>query len=252
MKLRILSYNIHKGFNWLGNKYMFEECVEALRRLNLDVLFLQEISGQVKSKKVRNNPQLLNNQLEQFAEKIFPHHAYGKNAVYPKGHHGNAILSRFEFNKWSNTDISTNPFEKRGVLYAKPSDLNIHFFCTHLNLMGKGRSQQIDKIIHAHHQLELKNAPMIFAGDFNDWNQTICQKLENRLNLKDAHKSQHGQLAKTFPSIKPVLCLDRIYLRNLKVTYAECLVNGYWGSFSDHSPLLIEVEYHQDKKNSEK
>ena len=43
---------------------------------------------------------------------------YGKNAMYPHGHHGNAILSRLPIRQFANHDISDHALEKRGLLHA--------------------------------------------------------------------------------------------------------------------------------------
>ena len=44
--------------------------------------------------------------------------AYGMNAVYPHGHHGNAILSRWTIDQFTNHDVSDHALEKRGLLHA--------------------------------------------------------------------------------------------------------------------------------------
>lgn len=55
-------------------------------------------------------------QLEALADKQWPHFAYGRNAVYDNGHHGNAILSRYPIRETSNFDVSQHSTESRGVL----------------------------------------------------------------------------------------------------------------------------------------
>ncbi len=39
-------------------------------------------------------PEELDSQFAFLADEIWPHFAYGKNAIYSAGHHGNAILSK--------------------------------------------------------------------------------------------------------------------------------------------------------------
>ena len=50
------------------------------------------------------------------AEGVWPNTAYGGNAIYDHGHHGNAILSRFPILSSHNQDISELRFERRGML----------------------------------------------------------------------------------------------------------------------------------------
>ena len=55
---------------------------------------------------------------EFLADSIWPQFAYGRNAVYPKGHHGNAVLSKFPIVRYENHDVSIGGPEKRGLLHC--------------------------------------------------------------------------------------------------------------------------------------
>ena len=44
-------------------------------------------------------------QFEFLADSIWSHYAYGKNAIYQHGHHGNAILSELPFAISNNVDV---------------------------------------------------------------------------------------------------------------------------------------------------
>ena len=44
--------------------------------------------------------------------------------------------------------------------------------------------------------------------------------------------------ARTFPSRWPLLCMDRIYFKGLKLESCECLNGKVWSELSDHVPLL--------------
>src|SRR5665648_80499 len=118
MKLKILSYNIHKGFS-LGNRaYVLEKMRLALRDIDADIIFLQEVIGTGHEK--HNIPEWNSTiQFEYLAHSVWEHFAYGKNAVYTKGHHGNAILSKFPIIEWSNQPICDQKAEVRGLLKAK-------------------------------------------------------------------------------------------------------------------------------------
>ena len=94
MKLKILSYNIHKGFDVWG-RFTLEKMKEALLTTGADILLLQEVVGENKDylQHFKSTPH--ERQFEYLAGALWPHFAYGKNAVFPERHHGNAILSRF-------------------------------------------------------------------------------------------------------------------------------------------------------------
>ncbi len=45
MRLRILTYNMHKGFCFYSRQYVLRELRAAIRQVNADVVFLQEVMG---------------------------------------------------------------------------------------------------------------------------------------------------------------------------------------------------------------
>jgi endonuclease/exonuclease/phosphatase family metal-dependent hydrolase len=49
-----------------------------------------------------------------------------------------------------------------------------------------------------------------------------------------------GAPAKTFPSMKPILAMDRIYVRGMKIHSAEILHD--WLKLSDHLGITAELE----------
>ena len=252
MLLKILSYNIHKGFDWKNRNYLIKEIKEFITFSNADIVFLQEVVG--KNNKLQEQG-IIDSQFEYLADQIWPHYSYGRNAVYDHGHHGNLILSKYPIESFENLDISTNSLEKRGFLICKinlPSDefKNNHFLyaaCSHLNLLHSGRLLQYQKIKnHIILNNEDHSTPLVIAGDFNDWNKQCTQVFEVDLKMKDVHKTVHGRFARTFPSFYPVLCLDRIYVKNFTVKDCKILEpkisHNILTHLSDHLALMCEVE----------
>jgi endonuclease/exonuclease/phosphatase family metal-dependent hydrolase len=145
-----------------------------------------------------------------------------------------------------NLDVSTNTYESRGVLHAKvallPSDRTLHLVTTHLNLLEGGRILQTRQLIDWLRKEVPDNEPVILAGDFNDWPQSLTQLFEEFLGLRECFKVKRGKHARTFPAIFPRLALDRIYFRGLKLTSAETFSGPPWISLSDHLPLFAEFE----------
>src|SRR5690349_17254196 len=94
IRLRVLSYNIHKGFGPGNIKFILKKIKEALRSIHPDLVFLQEVLGhhEIHQKNIKGWPE--QSQFEFLAHELWPHFAYGRNAVYTNGHHGNAILSK--------------------------------------------------------------------------------------------------------------------------------------------------------------
>lgn len=183
-------------------------------------------------------------QFEYLADEVWTHFAYGKNAVYTKGHHGNAILSKFPITEWSNESLPSGDREARGILTARIfiPDLKkeITLANTHLDLTQKGREEQTEVLIEK--MKKLGQVPWLMVGDFNDWNKRISPLLEKRLNVAEAFKSLTGKYPKTFPSFFPLLSLDRIFVHKLELMSARVLTDVSWKGLSDHTPLYVEVE----------
>lgn len=244
MKLKILSYNIHKGFT-IGNRdFILESIRLALRETDADVLFLQEVLGDHQDKKCKIPDWKTAIQFEYIADQIWPHFAYGKNAVYPEGHHGNAILSKFPIIEWQNHSMSTNRFEQRGLLKTKVMipelEKEILFANTHLDLTQKGRDIQTDMLIK---HMEVENEiPWVLVGDFNDWNKKVSPRIERKLGAKEVFRNLHGKYPPTFPSFLPVLSLDRIFVHKLTPIRAIALKDAHWKNLSDHLPLYVEID----------
>ena len=244
MKLRVLTYNIHKGFSVFGDLTL-PKIRDAIRATQTDLVFLQEVIG-AHDRHRRAHPEWPEGPLEFLADQIWPHHAYGKNAVYEEGHHGNAIMSLRPLADFENVDASTNRFEKRGLLHAViPTDDGgpaIHAICVHLDLLERGRRKQVDLLAERIEARVPHESPLIVAGDFNDWRELSGTRLEEILEVEDCHKRLHGEHAKTFPSWFPFLRLDRIYVRGLRPVAAKSLSGPPWSELSDHNALYAELE----------
>lgn len=243
MKLKILTYNIHKGFDWNKKNYFLTDIKKLVKTSKANVVFLQEVVGQNEKYKKKG---LIDSQFEYIADSVWSHYSYAKNAVFDHGHHGNLILSEFPIENWKHVNITTNRLEKRGFLFcelALPKNKSLYVICIHLDLFERGRQKQYKKIKNYIQSLQLpEDAPLILAGDFNDWNKKATKVLEQELRMTEAHKSLYGAFAKTFPAALPLLTLDRIYVRNLKIINSYVLPKPEKSHFSDHLPLFCEVQ----------
>ncbi len=243
MHLRVLTYNMHKGFCFYSRQYVLRELRQAIRGVNADVVFLQEVMG-VHPEKV-DGPEL-GAQFEFLADEIWPHFAYGKNAVYSDGHHGNSILSKYPFDRYENINVSTNAFEKRGLLHGQVvlngRDKHIHLVCLHFDLFQRGRKQQLALLIDRVRTSVPEDCPLIVAGDFNDWRQQFSDPLFGELGLRECGLIMRGEHCNTFPSWRPMLALDRIYLRGFKVLDYQVLYGLPWRRMSDHAAVVTDLE----------
>ena len=119
----VTSYNMHKGMSALNRKVQLNSMADALHDLRSDVFFLQEVQGrhQARSNKIDGFPEQPH--YDFLGERLSYNRSYGKNAVYPQRHHGNAILSRLPIETLHNLNITVNRLEQRGVLPLSPIHL---------------------------------------------------------------------------------------------------------------------------------
>lgn len=241
-KVRVLTLNMHKGFTVFNRKFILPELREAVRTLSTDIVFLQEVHGSNNQHAVRfsNWPSI--SQYEFLAESMWPEYSYGRNAVYPHGDHGNALLSKFPIVRYQNLDVSIGTIEQRGLLHSVlklPNGKELHAICVHLGLRENHRRQQLELLCKLVKSLPA-NAPIIIAGDFNDW-RVRANKVLARVGFHEAFFEEFGKSAKSFPARWPLLSLDRIYVRNATTHHPEVLHSEPWSHLSDHAPLAVEV-----------
>ncbi|NUT75695.1 endonuclease/exonuclease/phosphatase family protein [Pseudomonas sp. C1C7] len=243
-RFTVLTVNTHKGFTALNRRFILPELREAVRSVSADVVFLQEVHGthEQHPKRYDNWPSIP--QYEFLADTLWPQFAYGRNAVYPAGDHGNALLSKFQIVRHENLDVSISGHENRGLLHCVlrlPGDgPELHAICVHLGLRESHRNAQLKLLARRLQELP-DDAPVIVAGDFNDWRQRADALLTPH-GLREVFAEQHGKPARSFPARLPVLRLDRIYVRHLKATLAQVLTTRPWSHLSDHAPLSVEIE----------
>jgi len=242
--IKIVTYNIHKGFSTTNKHFVLHDIKSALQNIAADIVFLQEIQGehQVKSSSILNWPN--EPQFEFLADQVWPHHAYGKNAIYQSGHHGNAILSKFPFHQWENINVSTMKNASRsllhGVIKLSENSKPLHVICVHLGLLEKERRRQFKTLCERIDSHVPQDEPLIIAGDFNDFWLKSENYLQDHLNLKEVFKSLTGNHARSFPAWMPIIHTDRIYYRGIEPVHCERLKHTPWKRLSDHIPLLAE------------
>jgi endonuclease/exonuclease/phosphatase family metal-dependent hydrolase len=259
MKFRTATYNICKGATGIAGRSRVHDIRLALHLIDADLVFLQE----VQDRNDRRQPGRLQRpaaaQLDFLATSGYAHSAYGINAIYAHGHHGNAILSRYPITSYTNHDISDHALERRGMLHAviEPGGgaPPIHLICLHLGLVKISRVRQARFVSDFVEQEIPTSAPLIMAGDFNDWQRRVDVELRRRLTVTEVCDGaepawidrllpwrQRPRLARTFPSVAPWLRLDRIYVRGLSVHETRVPRGRSWARRSDHVPLIADLE----------
>jgi len=246
MKIKVLSINIHKGFSLFNRRFVLPQLRDAIHEVDADVVLLQEVVGENRrlEKKIDGWP--AGTQLDFLAQGRWDHICYGKNAIYSHRHHGNAILSKFPIVEHENISLTNYRLEQRGLLHVQIKvpgySWIFHVFNVHLDLTGISRRKQIQKIIARAKKHVLPTEPFVLGGDFNDWTGETTPALFEFLEVHECFHRQRGSHARSFPSFKPMLQLDRLYFRSLNLHSAKTLENRPWSRLSDHLPIVVEFD----------
>ncbi|MBA3059093.1 MAG: endonuclease/exonuclease/phosphatase family protein [Gammaproteobacteria bacterium] len=246
LSIKVLTVNIHKGFTVFNSKFILHELRDAVRLVGADVVFLQEVTGSHARNERRVTDYPSNPHYEFMADSIWPQFAYGRNAVYPGGHHGNAVLSKFPIVSFKNHDVSIMGPERRGLLHCVLQvpglDSQVHAICVHLGLAESHRLKQMHMLCDLVHRDIDPGDPVIVAGDFNDWRARAHTVLATGADLQEVYVQAYGRAARTFPARLPVLMLDRIYVRNAVAHAPLVLPLKPWSKLSDHAPLAATIK----------
>ena len=242
MRLRLLTYNIHKGIGGVDRRYRPERVSAVLGHYAPDLVLLQEVDdGARRSQRDR--------QSDLFGEALgMPHRAFFPNVrVRGGGVYGNAVLSRFPIAAARNIDLTYPGRKHRSVLYAVLSAPGahggrarpVHVFNLHLGLAGFERSWQLSHFFADHPFAGLgQKTPVIVGGDFNDvWGRL------GRTFFEPAGFVLPQRPARTFPAWAPVRPLDAIYVRGgirVHSLFRSHLREARFAS--DHLPLYAELE----------
>jgi endonuclease/exonuclease/phosphatase family metal-dependent hydrolase len=241
MRLRVLSYNIHKCIGGVDRRYEPSRIADVIRQQEADVLLLQEVDAGVR----RSNG---DHQSDVLAELCgFRYRAWFPNVdVRGGGQYGNAVLSRYPIIESSNIDLSIRFKKKRSVLHSvirvrhDDVDRTIHVFNMHLGLARFERRIQLRMFLdsqpfsHLHH-----DTPVVVGGDLND----VYGRLGELLRPAGFRGVDRRPL--TFPAWGPVRPLDAIFLRgNVDFVKLVRCESDLARRASDHRPLIAEVRLH--------
>jgi endonuclease/exonuclease/phosphatase family metal-dependent hydrolase len=239
--LEVMTYNIHKGFSPGNTRFVLHQIRDALKKTDADLVFLQEIQGRHTYRELLVQGWPDSPQFEFLAGEIWPHHAYGKNAIYNAGDHGNAILSKYPFVFWENINVSFTRRASRSVLHGiievPEFDQPVHVMCIHFDLIPSERRRQLNILSERIRSHIPQDAPLILAGDFNDWAGQAERHMSSGLGLTDVFMQLKSRRALTYPVWFPILPVDRIFYRGAKPRSCECLTHLPWRRLSDHAAL---------------
>ncbi|MDW8470197.1 MAG: endonuclease/exonuclease/phosphatase family protein [Burkholderiales bacterium] len=244
-RLRVVTLNIHKGLSQFNRRVVIHDLREGLRALDPDLVFLQEVQGLNDRHALRfaswpGEPQ------HEFLAGARWQSAYGRNRVYEHGHHGNALLSRFPIVAVENQDVSAHRFERRGLLHAVvrvPGARRAAALRVRAPVAARARppaaaggDRRAARLGRARRRADHRRRRFQRLAPARDARARVPA-----LGLTEVSFAARGRHARTFPSLLPLLRLDRIYVRGFDVLGSRVLRGAPWSLLSDHLAVSAEL-----------
>jgi len=244
MKLRIMSYNIHRAIG-VDRLFRPERIATIIGHYDADIVMLQEVDVGVPRSRRLNLSETLAGMTG------YPHHAIGLNVELKTGMYGNATLSRYPILESRNIDLTIEEKKARGCLHTRfaiPSrrrkELTLPVFNLHLGLSFRERPRQLGLVVRTPEFKALAETdPCIIAGDFNDLLKRLAPMLTEILSFDCATNRRKGyQNARlTYPSFSPTSGLDKIFCRGITVDRGKVCRHRLTRVASDHLPVIADL-----------
>ena len=228
--IRLLAYNIKHG---RGNdeKVDLNRTAAVIRRLNPDVVALQEVDNKVNRSGNVDEPQIL--------AKLtgLSYHEFGSFFDYQGGQYGMAVLSRYPLSDVENLVLPGGTEPRTSLIVTVNQGprsfrlANVHFYRTEAERLAQATTllQQLD---------QNKTLPTIIAGDFNSTPESAVLKLFNDWKIP-AKGDDHF----TFSSDNPRTEIDyQLFRPAAEFSIREIDVIDE-AVASDHRPLTLDVKW---------
>lgn len=231
-----MTFNLHHGEGTDG-RVDLERIAGLIGREGADVVALQEVDRGVRRTQGRDFP-------KELAALTGMTCVFSNNFGFQGGEYGNAVLTRFPVERWTNTHLQRlRPGEQRGVLQVV---LNVHgrsllVLATHLDHRPDDAERlqsiaQLGEIMQTYRGL-----PMLVAGDFNDVPGSRTYRALAAW-FEDVWLQAGEGPGFTYPSEAPSKRIDYLWLSKgapLRATQAWVPATDA----SDHRPLVAEFEW---------
>ncbi len=246
MRLRVLSYNIHRAIG-VDRRFMPERVASIIGYYNPDVAMLQEVDeGAPRSRELD-----LARELARALD--FQHFAIGHNVRLRKGRYGNATLSRWPIRRERNIDLTIGFMRRRGCQHTRIAvrtpaggTRRLEVFNLHLGLSARERERQMALLVRSREFAALPyGVPTVIAGDTNDWRSLLRPLFVDMLGFRSATGGNDARerAISTFPSFFPQGALDRVYHRGpLRLVSARRCRLALSRVASDHLPVIVDFE----------
>ncbi len=230
-RFRVATYNVHRWTGLTGGrKWDPARAAGVLGEIDADVVALQEVLRPFN----RADP------LIEIADAHGFHLAFVCSRRHKRGELGNAILSRWPLKGVLTLDLNFSRLEQRSAIAAElqiraSRGATVSMVSTHLALVDRTRAKQVHAILE-HPQLQGR---VLLFGDMNAWRPCRATR---KLNREFADRHHNRAWPATFPAASPMLALDRIYARGVRVVDLYSHQSAAARRGSDHLPVVATVE----------
>lgn len=225
------TYNIH-GCVGTDGRYSPERIVAVLDEISADIVGLQEVDTR------RPHWEGLH-QFDYLCQATRLHAVAGPNVREARGEYGNALLSRWPIATVRRSDLSQRRKEPRGALDADLETPHgpLRVIVTHLGLWARERRRQVARLLET--MLPIPETPTLLLGDFNDWGPLGGFQIRAL-----ARQFAAAYAPRSYPSVLPLVALDRIYVHPLPVVAkARAHASRLARRASDHLPIAVDLTW---------
>lgn len=239
--MKLLTFNIRHG-KGMDGQVNLNRIAKVIHESQADIVALTEVDQHFSR---RSN---FEDQLHWLANRLKMYGIFGPALTHSPfsrarglaSQYGNAILSRFPIESHHNHALNTYAItlERRALLEARlrVQERLITVYCTHLSLVPYLQRKQTGQLLS---YIRKCSSPLVLMGDFNTRPQSgVWRSLDQ--HLMDISQSAPMNSCRTFPSMKPAVQLDYIWMNpgwdvHSVSTWNDC------PEASDHLPLLAEA-----------
>lgn len=238
----IVTWNIERGL-------AYESVLEVLRRLDADVVLLQEVDRDCRRTEFRNVAKDLAHALDMNWVAAGEFQEIGEGRKGAAAITGQATLSRFpigptevvRFKAQDRWRWSINPVQPRrgGRMALRSETGGVVVYNTHIESGGRDKlkRQQIAEILAHQSSTIAAGIPVLIGGDFNNGELHHSPMLSslNAADFTDALGEHKNRAATSNGTRHPI---DWIFVRNLSPLRGRVVDER---SASDHAPVLAEL-----------
>ncbi|MCA8988355.1 MAG: endonuclease/exonuclease/phosphatase family protein, partial [Planctomycetaceae bacterium] len=205
--MRVMSYNIQKGYGGRDRKYDLERTIAVIEHENPDIICLQEVDHNMNRTRFHDQPKILRDHFG------YEGYDYQWNHKIRDGGYGNLILSRYPLDHVHHVDLKLEHKKVRGAQIAVIATPEGPFMLVswHLGLAEKQRHNQVNHFLQHPSFLQHADLPTLIVGDYNDWRNTLDRQQFLPHGFEQVTKP--ARQFRSFPAYLPLGSLDKAFVR---------------------------------------